>query len=80
MIHTVYLCDRKACIFDGTDYCTYDYCKHTQKPNHAINGPCEAPEDHPERFEAIETRIGIVYKEKEDYKKNEEEIAESDSN
>jgi len=76
MTHIVYLCDRKACIIDGIDRCQ-DYCKHTQKPNHAIYGPCEDPENHPERFEVAESSIGIIYREKEDYKPNEEEIAES---
>ena len=77
MRHVVYLCDRKACIIDGTDYCV-DNCMYTHKGEHAINGPCEDPENHPERFEKIETRVGPVYKEKEDYKKDEsdEEVSE----
>lgn len=66
MKHIVYLCDRKACIINGKDYCVKN-CMHTCRGDHAINGLCEDPENHPERFEKIESRIGPVYKEKEDY-------------
>ena len=70
MNHTVYLCDRKACIINGEDLCV-DYCERTQKPEYAKNGPCSDPENHPERFDVLKKNIGIIYLEKEDYKKDE---------
>lgn len=70
MKHVVYLCDRKACIINGTDYCV-DNCMLTHKADHAINGFCEDPDNHPERFEKIESRVGPIYKEKEDYTNDE---------
>lgn len=66
MKHIVYLCDRKACIINDKDYCVKN-CMHTSRGDHAINGLCEDPENHPERFEKIESRVGPVYREKEDY-------------
>lgn len=30
-----------------------DMCHHTTHADHAINGPCEDPENHPERFEYV---------------------------
>ena len=29
------------------------FCDHTVTPEHARNGRCEEPEDHPERFAAV---------------------------
>lgn len=31
-----------------------DYCRHTFDERHAINGPCENPENFPERFFLID--------------------------
>ena len=31
-----------------------DYCRHTFDPNHAKNGGCSDPQDHPERFHEID--------------------------
>ena len=40
-----YICDGKAC-----KNCSEE-CSHTSKVEHAVNGACENPQDHPERFQ-----------------------------
>lgn len=32
------------------------YCRHTCDPRYALNGPCEDPENHPERFEIFDIK------------------------
>ena len=74
MNRIVYLCDGKACA-----NCK-DYCKHTQNPEHAINGPINSIADLSERFEAIKTNIDIFYKEKEDFGLIEDKIIKESEN
>ena len=57
---------RVAYYCDGLDECSdkpgcyrfmypgMDYCRHTANPDHAVYGPCEHPEEHPERFHVID--------------------------
>ena len=57
-----YLCNGKdECIYGPM--CVYreepwtasdDICRHTLKPEHALNGICTDPENHPERFQVID--------------------------
>ena len=57
--------NRIAYICDGKDHCCQEpgcfmweeyaadtdmICRHTINPEHAVNGVCEDPENHPERF------------------------------
>lgn len=56
---TLYLCDGKACE-SQFKWCGEEYCHHTMFEDHAKNGPCKDPENHPERFERIEDSNGDV--------------------
>ena len=69
----LYLCDGKkercgqkcGCSFGKSEY---GNCKHTAEPEHAINGPCPDPQNHPERFEAVVNKVNgavMYYFEKE---------------
>lgn len=68
---TLYLCDGKACPlqFRTCEDCGEDYfCHHTVFEDHAKNGPCEDPENHPDRFERIEDSNGdVTYWERGDF-------------
>ena len=61
----LYLCDRaKECAEYGS--CNSDMpvrCKRTPDPAHAKNGACRDPQNHPERFVAVENKIngGLRY-------------------
>ena len=53
-----YLCDGKACGNKADPYCALTKpprgeCARTIDPQHAKNGPCENPENYPERFEKL---------------------------
>lgn len=55
-----------AYLCDGMDVCNnkvgcfrmmnpgISNCHHTLNPEHAANGPCEDPENHPERFNKLD--------------------------
>lgn len=57
---------RVSYLCDGLDKCSdkvgcfrvakpgMDYCYHTFCAAHAVNGPCNDPENHPERFHRID--------------------------
>lgn len=45
---TLYLCDRREQCRESKS--CGDPCELTGNPEHAINGGCEDPENHPERF------------------------------
>lgn len=54
-----YICDGKACEDQLWPSCKIprteiDHCDHTTNPEHAKNGPCEDPENHPERFKELQ--------------------------
>lgn len=58
-------------------------CRWTTDPNYAINGPCDHPEQHPERFEpeqfVVDSKTGkkyTYYWEKEIENGDSEEISE----
>ena len=61
----LYLCDcRMPCATEVGCYkndSAVGFCKHTTKPEHAMNGICEDPQNHPERFEPIrDKRTGVI--------------------
>lgn len=65
MTKTLYLCDGKKC--DDLKWCKCrvkedgsDLCMRTADPNHAKNGPCEDPQNYPERFD-VSYDNGITY-------------------
>jgi len=65
MATVAYICDFKdpRC----KDRCSgpsFGICFHTTDPDHAVNGSCPDPENHPERFEYF--RNGDIYFEKEE--------------
>ena len=50
----LYLCDGEGCRSKNKS-CkgkpeTSEFCMHTTDPDHAVNGPCEYPEQYPDRF------------------------------
>lgn len=50
-------CGSMSCIVNNIDYNPFGcICEHTMKEEYAVNGPCEDPWNHPERFRRI--RIG----------------------
>ena len=53
-----YLCDGMGCKSEHKSCRGFpaksEYCRHTTDPDHAVNGPCEHPEEHPERFAELE--------------------------
>lgn len=61
----LYLCDCRlpcamnvGCHQSGT---AVGVCRHTTQPEHALNGACADPQNHPERFEpVIDNRTGYV--------------------
>ena len=68
----VYLCDcRKPCGMGNgcaQNNSAFGFCKHTTDPEHALNGACDDPQNHPERFEVVcdkKTGEVIDYYEKE---------------
>ena len=63
-MRVAYLCDgqgckseHKSCVFWPED--SSCRCRHTTDPDHAVNGPCEHPEQHPERFEELEPGVFV---------------------
>lgn len=59
----LYLCDRKACLPQFRQCSVWGdkyFCQHTVFEDHAKNGPCKDPENHPERFERMEDNNGYV--------------------
>lgn len=61
MSEIVYICDGNYCDNKtwGTPSCKMPgdimcRCLHTTDPAHAKFGPCEDPENHPERFKQLE--------------------------
>lgn len=56
---TFYICDKTLC-----NNCSDTYCECTLDPNHAVNGPCEDPWNHTERFEIVMNDIYTSYIEK----------------
>ena len=65
-----------AYICDGHDKCSMEpgcfmredlvgasdmVCRHTTKAEHAVNGPCEDPENYPERFVYVPDDEKIKY-------------------
>ena len=65
-----------AYICDGHDKCSMEpgcfmredlvgasdmVCRHTTKAEHAVNGPCEDPENYPERFVYVPDGKKIKY-------------------
>lgn len=62
MIRVLYLCDGEGCRYmcHGELYA----CEHTTDPRHAVNGACEKPELHPERFVKYEDRFKSFYVER----------------
>ena len=55
-----YICDGKDCADQLWPSCKItgtkiDHCDHTTNPEHAKNGPCEDPENHPERFKELQS-------------------------
>lgn len=57
---TYYLCNKKApeCRRLCRPLEPLCHCRHTKKPEYAINEPCQDPENHPERFEHHAYMIG----------------------
>ena len=46
-----YSCDGPGCFKREDLVSKSDWvCRHTTNVEHAVNGPCEAPENYPERF------------------------------
>ena len=62
MSTVIYLCDgKKPCatagrcrLVDPEAGC----CRRTSDPAHAVNGACGDPENHPERFERLQSSSG----------------------
>ena len=59
----LYLCDGMGCDKENKS-CegkpeTSQYCMHTTRPEHAVNGACEHPEQDPERFHEIMPEIFV---------------------
>ena len=58
----LYLCDalRECAGMNGC--CAYGIvrgpCRHTTDPSHARNGACPDPQNHPERFERLQSSSG----------------------
>ena len=61
-IRVLYLCDGEGCEY----ICHREVyvCEHTTDPQHAVNGACEQPELHPERFTKHEDKFSCFYIEK----------------
>lgn len=61
-MRVAYLCDGQGCkrehkscqVWPEDSPCR---CWHTIDPEHAVNGPCEYPEEHPERFAELEPGV-----------------------
>ena len=66
----LYICDQHFC--DDPSCLKYENyeCHHTTSPNHALNGKCEDPWNHPERFGETGSCINgfytVFYVERED--------------
>lgn len=45
----IYICDKKKDCAEGTGCGAH--CNHTLDTAHALNGACDRPQEHPERFE-----------------------------
>lgn len=73
-VDVLYLCDGHACKSEHRSCVTDGMCRHTAKPEHAINGYCERPDLAFDRFDEI-TKIGfggkgetfVLYLERGDY-------------
>ena len=69
--NVLYLCDGNGCRYEHKMCKMQDSerCMHTTNPAHAINGVCEDPQRHPERFRYIGNGD---YAELEDYRHDSE--------
>ena len=59
-MRVAYLCDGNGCKSAWPSCKNPEFagmCRHTTDPEHAVNGPCEHPEEHPERFEELEPGV-----------------------
>ncbi len=64
-----YICNKKrdACHENGRT-CHPD-CYLTSDAEYAANGPCEDPENYPERFNKVNSPDEVIYEEKKSYDK-----------
>lgn len=73
-VDVLYLCDGHACKSEHRSCVTDGMCRHTAKPEHAINGYCERPDLAFDRFDEVQ-KFGfgngrdtfVVYVERDDY-------------
>jgi len=73
MKRVLYLCDgNKSCGINNS-FCAGkkankegESCAYTSDPSHAINGECDDPENHPERFMETEQSFWEILKEDDD--------------
>ena len=71
-VDVLYLCDGQACARINRSCMTDGMCRHTSKPEHAVNGYCERPDLAFDRFDEV-SKFGIgginlvLYIERDDY-------------
>ena len=73
-VDVLYLCDGHACKSEHRSCVTDGMCRHTAKPEHAINGYCEWPDLVFDRFDEVQ-KFGfgngrdtfVVYIERDDH-------------
>ena len=71
-VDVLYLCDRQACNSEHRSCVTDGMCRHTAKPEHAVNGFCDRPDLAFDRFDEISRfSVGgntcVLYIERDDY-------------
>lgn len=63
--NTLYICagdtDGVSCPLNDRE--CFEDCHYTTHPEYALNGPCEDPENHPERFKKVGTKDDYRYEE-----------------
>jgi hypothetical protein len=69
----LYLCDHHACQSKKYKSCEIDgMCRHTMKPEHAVNGYCARPDLEFDRFDEVSRfdsggQTYVYYVERDDY-------------
>ena len=66
-VDVLYLCDGQACQSEHRSCVTDGMCKHTAKPEHAVNGYCERPDLAFDRFDEIQKFGFVLFIERDDY-------------